>query len=195
MAAPVKINFKMYQGSTFKEVFRWESNTKAYKPISSITKSAPVVIGSTAHGIPIGWRTKIVGAGGMKEINSDTDYHVVTSASLNDVTINSINSLAYTLYTSGGVLEYNSPTDLTGYTARMQVRSKVTSADVLLELTTENGGIILDPSLGTITINATALQTQNLTFSSAVYSLEMVKAGEVLELITGNIILNKEVTR
>lgn len=195
MAAPVKINFKMYQGSTFKEVFRWESNTKAYKPISSITKSAPVVIGSTAHGIPIGWRTKIVGAGGMKEINSDTDYHIVTSSSLNDITINSINSLAYTLYTSGGVLEYNIPIDLTGYNARMQIRQKVTSTDTLLELTTENGGIVLDPSLGTITINASATQTQNLTFSSAVYSLEMVKAGEVIELISGNIILNKEVTR
>ena len=59
MSAPVKLNFKIYQGSTFKEVLRWETSTKVYKPISSITKAAPMVISSTAHGIPVGWRTKV----------------------------------------------------------------------------------------------------------------------------------------
>ena len=28
MTSPVKLNFKVYQGSTFKEVLRWESSTK-----------------------------------------------------------------------------------------------------------------------------------------------------------------------
>lgn len=195
MTAPVKINFKMYQGSTFKEVFRWESNNKIYKSISNITKSAPIVIESTAHGIPVGWRAKIVGVGGMKEINSDSEYRIITSTTANDVTINSINSLAYTTYTTGGVLEYNQPVDLTGCTARMQIRQKVSSDTVLLELTTENGGITLDNALSTITIRASETQTKELTFSSAVYSLEIVKAGEVTPLIAGNVILEKEITR
>lgn len=195
MTAPVKINFTMYQGSTFKEVFRWESNNKIYKPITNITKSAPVVITAAGHGLPIGWRTKITNVEGMKQINSEDTYNIVTAATTNDVTINAINSLAYTAYTSGGVLEYNEPVNLSGYTARMQVRPKVSSDTVLLELNTANGGILLDTSLYTITIVATDTQTKDLTFSSAVYSLEMVKAGEVKQLITGNVILNKEITR
>lgn len=195
MAAPVKIALKLYQGSTFKGVFRWESNTKVYKTITGITKAAPVVISSASHDIPVGWRTKITNVSGMKEINSDDDYHVVTSTTTNDITINAINSLAYTAYTSGGVLDYYAPVDLSGYTARMQIRSKVTSEDVLLELTTENGGIILNNTLKTITVLITPIQTAALTFSSAVYSLEMEKAGEVTQLIAGNITLIKEVTR
>lgn len=34
--------------------------------------------------------------------------------------------------------------DLTGCTARMQIRNKVSSPDILCELTTENGGIVID---------------------------------------------------
>lgn len=195
MVAPVKLSLKMYQGSTFREVLRWESSIKAYKPITGISKAAPTVITSVAHGIPIGWRAKVTNVSGMKEINSDDTYHIVTGVSTDDVTINSLNSLGYTTYTSGGVLELNTPVDLTGFTARLQIRAKVSSDVVLLELTTENGGIILDLALNTVTILATASQTQDLTFSSAVYSLEMIKAGEVTQLVTGNISLVKEVTR
>ena len=35
---PAKINYKIYQGSTFQETLRWESETKTYVPISAITK-------------------------------------------------------------------------------------------------------------------------------------------------------------
>lgn len=195
MAPPVKINLKMYQGSTFKEVFRWESSTKVYRAISNITKAAPVVITATSHGMPDGWRFKVTNVGGMKEINSDSTYHIASPVTANDITINSVNSLGYTTYTTGGVIEYNQPVVLTGYTARMQLRAKKESTDILLELTTENNGILLDNSLGTITITATAAQTTALTFSSAVYSLEMVKGAEVLQLLTGSISLDKEITR
>lgn len=195
MPSPVKINFKVYQGSTFKEVLRWESSTKVYKTITNITKAAPCVITAAGHALPLGWRTKVTNVLGMKEINSGDTYYVVTEASTNDVTLNSVNSLSYSTYTSGGVLEYNAMTDLTGYTSRMQLRNKITDTAVLLELTTENGGITLNPTLGTITINIAATQTALLSFSSAVYSLEMVKAGEVTQLVAGTITLEKEVTR
>lgn len=194
MAAPVKMNLKMYQGSTFREVLRWESSIKVYKPITNITKAAPAVVTATAHGIPEGWRARISGVLGMKEINSE-DYNIITAATNDEVTFNSINASGYTAYTSGGILEYNSPVNLTGYTGRLQLRPKVNSDTVLLELTTENGGIALDTIKSTITLLATAAQTQDLTFSSAVYSLEMIKAGEVSQLITGSVTLIKEVTR
>jgi hypothetical protein len=42
MTAPTKANLKIYQGSTFREVFRWESYTKVYVPITGISKTAPV---------------------------------------------------------------------------------------------------------------------------------------------------------
>jgi hypothetical protein len=80
---PAKINYKIYQGSTFQETFRWESETKVYVPIQSIAKSAPCVVTTTsAHNLPVGWRFRVVGAGGMKEINSTgEDYHLSTGFS------------------------------------------------------------------------------------------------------------------
>ena len=194
MVAPVKVNLKIYQSSTFSEVFRWESYLKEYKTITNISKTAPVVITSAGHGIPVGWRARILNVAGMKEINSD-DYVVVTDTSTDTVTINSINATGYTAYTSGGVLEINTPNSLTGYTARMQIRSKVSSTDTLLECTTENSMIVLDNALKTITLTIPAATTELLTFKTAVYSMELVNGSVVTPFIYGNITLDTEITR
>ncbi len=195
MAAPVKLNLKIYQGSTFKEVLRWETSTKVYKAISGITKAAPVVVTAVGHGIPIGWRTKITNVAGMKEINSSDTYHVVTASTNDTVTINAVNSLGYTDYTSGGVLEYNEPCDLATVTARMQIREKITSTTVLSELTTENGKILIDNVTKTITLFLSATDTAAFTFTNAVYSLELINGTEVIPFIFGSVTLTNEITR
>lgn len=191
---PAKVNFKIYQGSTFREVFRWESGLKTYLPITNITKAAPAVITCTGTLPPVGWRAKVTGVAGMKEINSD-EYRVVTQSTAGTVVFNSINASGYTTYTTGGILEYNTPVDLTGYTARLQVRPQTASATTILTLTTENGGIAIDNVLKTITVLATATQTAALNFTSAVYSLELVTNSEVSTFSTGNVSLVAEVTR
>jgi len=185
----------MYQGSTFKEVIRWETSTKVYKSITAIAKSAPVVITAPSHGIPIGWRTKITNVAGMTQINSSDNYNQVTATTQDNVTINAINSLGYTDYTSGGVLEYNQPMDLTGMIARMQIRPTLTSSTVIDTYTTVSGNILIDNTLKTITILVPATTTASYTFPTAVYSLELEVAGTVYQLITGTITLVQEVTR
>lgn len=195
MSQPIKLNLKVHQGATFRETLRWESSTKVYKPITGITKSAPIVIAAVGHGLPIGWRTKITNVSGMTDINSADTYHTVTEVTTDSVTINAINALGYKDYTSGGVLEYNEPVSLAGYTGRMQIRSKLEDTEVILELTTENGGIIIDDVTKTITILITAAQSALLSFTSAVYSLELVNGLEVFPFLTGGISLVKEVTR
>jgi len=191
---PTKINFKIYQGSTFKQVLRWESSTKTYVPITGITKAAPIVITAISHELPLGWRARVTNAGGMKEANS-LEYQVVTDTTTDTVTFNQVNSLGFTPYTSGGVLEYNTPVDLNMYSARMQLRAKLDSEIVLHELTTENGGIILDNTLKTITLYISAEDTALFNTLSSVYSLELVHDSIVYPFAVGNISLIKEVTR
>lgn len=195
MAGPIKLNFKIYQGATFREVLRWESATKVYKPITGIQKSAPIVITAVGHGIPTGWRTKVTNVAGMKEINSTDTYYTVTDKTTDTVTFNDVNALGFTDYTSGGVLEYNQPVSLTGVTARMQIREKITSDTVILELTTENGRIVIDPTNYTITLVIDATTTASFDFKSAVYSLELINGTEVTSFIAGTITLEQEVTR
>jgi hypothetical protein len=182
---PTKLNFKIYQGSTFKETLRWESATKKYIPIT-----AP------AHGLPVGWRVKVTNVVGMKELNSDDTYNLATSTTTDTITLNAVNSLGYTAYASGGVIEYNEPVSLVGYTARMQLRSSLEDTTTLLELTTENSGITINSTLCTITLNVSAADTAAMGFGSAVYSLELISGtGEVVTFCNGNISLIKEVTR
>ena len=194
MVAPIKLNIKVYQGSTFSKVLRWESNTKKYMPINAISKAAPMVVTAPSHGVPVGWRTKLTNIVGMKEV-ANLDYINNTATTLDTLTFNNINSLNFGAYTSGGILEYNQPIDLVGITARMQIREKITSATVLLDLTTENGLIQIDNTLKTIVFSIPAQTTQTLTFKQAVYSLELVKGTTVVPFANGTVSLVPEVTR
>lgn len=90
------------------------------------------------------------------------------------------------------------PMDFTGCKARMQVRAKIDSADVLLELTTENGGIVLGAKPGAIDLYLGATVTAAIAWESGVFDLEIQYAAgpdEVDRLIYGSVIVSREVTR
>lgn len=87
------------------------------------------------------------------------------------------------------------PVDITGYTARMQVRRKHTSTATELSLTS-GAGITLGGVLGTIDIVATAAQTAAMDAVPCVYDLELVSgAGAVTRLLEGEANVTPEVTR
>lgn len=91
------------------------------------------------------------------------------------------------------------PIDLSGYTARMQIRRSINSATILLELTEGNGRIEFDSINGRITLKIASDITAGLAFSGR-YDLEIVLpviAGPdvVYRIAEGKIILSKEVTR
>lgn len=194
---PAKINYKIYQGSTFQETYRWESQTKVYAPIQSISKSAPCVITTQdPHELPIGWRFRVVGAGGMKEINTTGDsYHLCTGTTSDTIEINQVNSLQYSNYTNGGVVEYNMPISLEGLQARMQIRETVDSDVVIHTATSENNEIIVNNTEKFIQVTLLADVTQAFTFTTAVYSLELYNGNNVMPFLSGNLTLVQEVTR
>jgi hypothetical protein len=197
---PGRVNYKIYQGTTFKQVYRWETNTKYYANIQSITKSGPCIITTSApHSIPPGWRVRVTNVGGMKEINvtSDDQYYVVNDATSNTLTINQINSSGFTNYTSGGTVEYNAPYPLQYYSAVMQIRPTATSDTIILSRNSSaGGGIVIDPVTSTITVTITATQTALFDFTVAVYGIELTDtSGNVTPFLTGNITLVKDVIR
>ena len=90
-----------------------------------------------------------------------------------------------------------SPINLTGYSAKMQVRERVRDTDVVLECSTANGRITLGGVLGTITIVAQDEVTDLLAeMPKAVYDLELTSAGgEVTRLLRGSAEIIAGVTR
>ena len=87
--------------------------------------------------------------------------------------------------------------DLTGFTARMHMRDTLEATTPFLTLTTENGGIALGGTAGTVDLLASATATTAISATSGVYDLELV-AGDgvtVTRLLEGLVTISPEVTR
>lgn len=193
-------NLIIRKGSTYQQIVRWETPPIVYKPITGISQAAPAVVTAATHGVPDGWRVAIVSVKGMTQINAlnsppkDKDYHKATVGNANAITLNDVNSSDYKTYTSGGYVQYNTPKDMTGYSARMSIKDKVGGTE-LLRLDTIGGKIVIDNTAKTITLALTATQTAAITFTKGVYDLEMVSAvGDVTPLMKGSVTIEAEVT-
>lgn len=92
--------------------------------------------------------------------------------------------------------------DLTGYTAKMDIRSWVGSSNLIANLNTSNGGIAINnPSNGTASLLLTATQTAALSPTPigvpAVFDLQFTSASSlsVDYLLQGNVVIQQMVTR
>ena len=135
----------------------------------------------------------------MTEINGEAnklkegDYHAVTVIDPNTLEFNEINAASFKPYVSGGHLQYHTPVNLAGATARMAIKDKV-GGRVLHSLTTENGGVVIDASAHTITLNISAVDTEAFAWKAGVYDLEIVQGAVVTALLVGKVTVSKEVT-
>lgn len=87
------------------------------------------------------------------------------------------------------------PADLTGYTAKMQVRKNVGASTVLLELSTSNSGIILGKKAGTIQLIITNVATTAIIWKHGVYDLELTApSGKIIRFCEGLVEVSPEVT-
>lgn len=78
------------------------------------------------------------------------------------------------------------PNDLTGYSAKMQIRKNATSP-VILELSTANTRIVLDPLNGIINLLVPAMSTVGLVAGVYKYDLDLTDLnGFVTRFIEGN---------
>ena len=89
------------------------------------------------------------------------------------------------------------PIDLTGCTARMQVREDYGSPLPLLELTTENGGVTIDPvETGVLHLYLSDADTSACLWDGGVFDIEIVHpSGDVTRLMQGSVSVSPEVTR
>lgn len=87
------------------------------------------------------------------------------------------------------------PVDLTDRTARMQLRVTPDAEEVIAELTTENGGVTLGGTDGTIELFISAEDTAAIEPSSYKYDLEIITGDFVSKLLKGKFKLLAEVTK
>jgi len=197
-------DFTIVKGKTFSRVLRWESQPLIYKVITAITKAAPAVVTATGHGAPDGWRVAVVSVQGMREINAKvpgkgqppvaSEFHKAKVLTANTIELNDVNSLEFSVYTSGGALLYFTPVSLAGATARLQIRATETATAILLDLVSPTN-IVVDDTAKTITITITATVTAAFTFLTGVYELEITIGGVVTQLLKGTVTVQEEVVK
>lgn len=90
------------------------------------------------------------------------------------------------------------PVDLTGYSARMQIRENFDSLLITASLTSVVGGGIefTDPEEGKLLVTIPGTLSQNFTLKTGVYDLELVApSGKITRLLQGTYSLSPEVTK
>lgn len=87
------------------------------------------------------------------------------------------------------------PIDLTGATAKMQVRDTQGGKGLAFTLTSPNGGITIDENTGTLSIVATPTQTNKLFYPKSSYDIMLIdSSGDKIKLVEGFISLSRSVT-
>jgi len=119
-----------------------------------------------------------------------------------DIDQGSSKDFIFTITTDG---EPPAPFDLTGYTARAQVRRSYGAKDgVLINCTLANGKLVLtDVAGGVLTLSLAPEDTSLILFADkedavlvCVYDLEIISpTGDVYKPARGNLTLHREVTR
>lgn len=198
MSCGVEVPLRIIPGKTFTKVFRWGQTRKIYKPILAATQAAPCVLHVIGHGLKEGWAYQIAGARGMPEINATAkNYRRAVVVDVDHVEINELDAHELGAYVaSSGMLSYNEPVDLTGYTARMQIRRSAKAETFVVELTTANSRIVIDPVECILTLTLPADVTEDLLEMEAVYDLEVIAPDTTVRLLAyGPVSIKTEVTR
>ena len=183
-------------GATADIPIRVESDELTFAPITAMTKSAPVHIASTGHGIPDGWRAAVLNAGGMTELNAawnairDSDFRRLAVIDANTIAFPGVTSAGFRTYTSGGELAYYAPKDLSGYTAaRMDIKRAV-GGTVFASLNTTDGTIEIDAANGAVWLHITPTTLVELAAGDYVFDIELLDGAAVLALCSADSMLH-----
>lgn len=87
------------------------------------------------------------------------------------------------------------PIDLSQATAKMQIRPTALAPLVIVELSTENGRIILNSPLGGIKLVLPANDSTAIPQTRGVYDLEIYFPNSTCRFAQGNVVFHNEVTR
>lgn len=174
------------KGSTYRDTLRWATGECVLKPCT-ISSLVPLTITCVDHGLIDGWHVQIENY----EYLPARNRYPISLLTPDTFSLPCVNGGAFR--TGAAQLRYYTPVDMDGYTARMQIRDRV-GGELLVELTTENGGITLDNVDKLITREIPADVTAALATRRGVYDFEMVSGDYVVKIDSGTVVIQDEVT-
>lgn len=177
---------KITRGSTFADTLQWATD-ECRLVEATLNPTAPVTLDAPGHLIPDNW---LVTIDGHPRISNWDEFRIAV-VDADTLAILCLNGLGFGAARTVAV-KLNAPVDLEGYTARMHIRAK--DGTLLLELTTENGGITVDNVAKTVSRLIDADVTEAITWTKGWYDLEMVQGEYVIKIDSGTVEVEGEVT-
>lgn len=190
---PARLDLRIIQGATLRKPLLLMQPRYEYRPIAAIQKTAPLRLSVPAHGMPAGWPCWVEGVTGWSALNRDKHRERFRLAEVIDADTLEFNDLnGTTQNASGGHLVYRLPLDMTGASARLQIRDA--SGALLLELSTATGGLQANGP-GRLMLSLTAAQTASINWQAGLYDLELTMAdGSVDRWVQGAVSVSQEQT-
>lgn len=201
MGAPV-IDIAIIKGKTFEFMYRYAESELSYASVSAMPSAAPVRLSAISHGIPDGWPIRIEGVRHPVELNTpDGGYQIATLIDESTIELNDLALDQFRPYSAGGTIIFNKPFDLTGCSARMQIRDAV-NGNILLSLSSDplavrDGSISIEVDLAGVSAKLSAETTSSITWQRGVYDIELITPDGSVYPITAisNVTVSGEVTR
>lgn len=174
------IDLDIIRGKTFEQAYRYSTTHFRYPPITGMPTRIPVRLTVPGHGIPDGWAFRVIDVRQPVELNSKPGQSYI--ADVIDSSTIEINKLTagtdWRPFVASGAIAFKQPFDLTGCSARMQVRDRI-DGTVLLTFNTDpttspDGTIEIDVALASIILRLSPQKTAAIEWSRGVYDLELI---------------------
>jgi len=185
---PACLSLRVIPGATLRSPMLLMQPTYTYRPIAAIEPTAPLRLTVPAHGLPGDWPTWIEGVSQWSALNRDKAREAFRIAQVLDADTLEYNELnGIDQRARGGQLVYQLPVDLTGITARLVITPEQGTA---LELTTENGGLLI-AGPGQLVLVIAAADAAAMTWAKGTYTLDITWSnGEVSRWLHGPVELS-----
>ncbi len=189
---PARLDLHIIQGSTLRKPLLMMQPQYQYKPITAIQQTAPLLLTVPSHGLVGSWPIWIEGVTGWGDLGRDKapqPFYLAKVIDANTLELNNISGIGRNA--SGGLVVYQPPVDLTGFSAKMMIRDP--AGVLLLELSMDNGRLVAGD--GRIVITLTAAETAAITWTKGRYDLELTMSnGDVTRWAEGEAVVSQEVT-
>lgn len=195
------------RGATFRKLWTWLSIIDMTKAVSGVTRGYPTTLTAVDHDMPDGEiPVALLDLGDLITLDdsglpsADPKFRRLALKIDDDTFTIKVDSTEFAAYTSGGYVVYRIPKDLTGATARAQFRTDADAEEALLELTTENDGLVLGGTEGTVEMVLSESQATDIGVDegadSGEWNIEIeLPLGDTIRFKEGTFEMTPDVTR
>lgn len=210
MDAPT-VPLTIVKGKTTEFALLYAEGELEFRAITGVVSYAPLVLTVPAHGLKDDWPIQISGVKQPRQLNSidpladhcytaEATHYTVRVVDADTIRLVNVNGTEWPQYTTGGVIEYAVPADITGWTARAMFRKRIEDATPVLSFTTEAGAdglFLVDPAASAFTLLLSATVAEQLTVMTGVWDAEAIDpSGRVYQLVpVSPFSITNEVTR